>query len=322
MFSVEVQGTQYEGRTDRIEYITQGQKIAVSREPENEYNSDNIAVLNKQGESLGNLSSNVCDALSPLLDSDLAEIKDAHVSFVTPLSKRRKNAKKAILYVELTVKLAETKLTEEEGSVVCLLGGDQVRTWEQKLEIVKTSIPFADAKALFELHNRYHEEYERIIEEEETDYGYVGLDNLVEEIKEAKAKMKEEMDEDLDYSVSLEEESFGEYIMEMAEEEPERYGHLTKYVDMMSVDDYFENRLDHIFKRYEVECNTYYWLDQTRVTEKEWDAETMDGFNHWYDVAELYSPEKELPFDLKDEDIVSIFGFGKFEAFADLSYGC
>ena len=90
----------------------------------------------------------------------------------------------------------------------------------------------------------------------------------------------------------------------------------------MSVDDYFENRLDNIFRRYEVECNTYYWLDQTRVTDKKWDIETMAGFNHWYDVAELYSPEQELPFELKDEDIVSIFGFGKFEAFADLSYGC
>jgi hypothetical protein len=40
-----------------------------------------------------------------------------------------------------------------------------------------------------------------------------------------------------------------------------------------------------------------------------------------YNVAELFAPG-ELPFDLNDPDTVSVFGTGKFEALADLSYGC
>lgn len=47
-----------------------------------------------------------------------------------------------------------------------------------------------------------------------------------------------------------------------------------------------------------------------------------DGFYHWYQIMELYNPDEKLPFDMSDEKICSIFGYDRFEAFADLSYGC
>ena len=74
------------------------------------------------------------------------------------------------------------------------------------------------------------------------------------------------------------------------------------------------------FKKYIIEEKKYYWLNQCRVSSSEW--EEYDGYNHWYEILELYSAEKELPFDMNDEEIVTIFGFDEFEDFADLSYGC
>ena len=48
----EVQGTQYEGRSARIENIEEGTLVNIIREPENQYNANNLAVQNLAGESL------------------------------------------------------------------------------------------------------------------------------------------------------------------------------------------------------------------------------------------------------------------------------
>ena len=108
----------------------------------------------------------------------------------------------------------------------------------------------------------------------------------------------------------------------MATKEAERYGELIQYIDEEMADDYYEGSISNIFSRFTVDSEEYYWLDQTRVTFDEWESETSFGFNHWYEIMELYATEQELPFDLSDQDVVSIFGFNKFEAFADMSYGC
>ena len=43
--------------------------------------------------------------------------------------------------------------------------------------------------------------------------------------------------------------------------------------------------------------------------------------HHHYEVLELMDPS-DLPFDPSDTDMVGVFGFDRFVAFADLSYGC
>ena len=122
-----------------------------------------------------------------------------------------------------------------------------------------------------------------------------------------------------DYSRRVERESFVKYIREMAKEEPERYGELTRYINP-EYDSWTE--LKEIFQNRALTEQKYYWWDQTRIDSAQWDNESTCGFSHWYEVMELYESMQALPFDLQDEDFVSIFGFGEFQAFADLSYGC
>lgn len=318
VLSTEVQGTAYEGRSDRIENILKDDVVKVERNPSKEYDLNALEVKNSRGESLGNLGSDVAAVLSPLIDREIATIENAKVSYVEPLSKRSKKAKKAILYIELTVRMSEIELDISKGCVVCLLGGDQIRTWAQKLTVYKCDIPMEEAILLFELYNRYHGEYE----ENNNSLGYLGLDNLAEEVICAREKMRENRIEGYDYDRKEEADSFEKYVLKMAEAEPERYGKIADYIDLEIEEDDFENELSKIFADHALDSQEYYWLDQTRVNSAEWNKETFDGFNHWYEVIELYSPDQLLPFDLKDEDVVSIFGFEKFAAFADLSYGC
>ena len=253
-----------------------------------------------------------------MVDIGILRIKNAVVSYVEPLSKRSAKAKKAILYVAIEMELDDIKIDNSQGCVVCILGGDQINMWAQKLTIYNCDIPLNHAKSIFELYNRFHNEYESI----DTNFFYAGLDNLVEEILAAREKMQAEKQDGFDYNVCIDAESFGEYAIKMAREYPERYGMLEQYNFMDKYEDEYFNTIDKIFEEHCIDCQEYYWLDQTRVNTAEWNAETIYGFNHWYEIVELYSADKDLPFDLKDEDVVSILGFGTFEAFADLSYGC
>ena len=312
---VEVSGTMYEGRSARIEHVLQGELVQVERDYNNAYSKTNLAVLNRDGESLGNMPSEVAHALSPLIDAGVAMLSSAKVSHVVPLSCRGKRARKALLYVEIEVTLKPMNLECFDGSVVCVLGGDHGRTWAQKLNIYYCAIPLEHAKCFFELYNRWQREYETILEDK--NYGYVGLENLMKEILDAKEKMREEMVNGLDYKMNIETSTFGEYVSESIESDPKRYGMLKQYITEFEC----EFELKDVFVDKAVDRKTYYWLNRTQVGSAEWSQETIGGFYHWYEVMELYSPEDGLPFDLND-DFVSIFGFGKFVAFADLSYGC
>lgn len=85
---VQVQGTQYEGRSSRIESIRKGNPLKLRWEPENPYSVNNIAVQNKADQSLGNLPADLGGMLSPLLDAGEAELHNIQASHVEPLSKR------------------------------------------------------------------------------------------------------------------------------------------------------------------------------------------------------------------------------------------
>lgn len=223
---------------------------------------------------------------------------------------------------EINAGLAEEESTEvydgEEGSVVCLLEGDQLKCWVQKLTVIRSGIPLEDAKLLFELHNLAAGEYAKAAEDD-MDVSYVGLYGLEDEAMEARRRLKgaagvPKLEKSGDEEADDEPLSLGELLKKY----PARYGRLKKYFD----EDDLENRFDLEYFNFKAveEPEKFYWIDLARVDENQYERYTSE-LHHVYNVAELFAPG-ELPFDLNDPDTVSIFGTGKFEAFADLSYGC
>lgn len=103
--TVEVAGTQYDGRSQRLEKLARGNKVNLTREPSNPYDSNAIAVVASDGGSLGNLPSQVSEFLAPLLDGGFASIRDVRISYLLPLSQRGGRAKKAILYVTFNIEM-------------------------------------------------------------------------------------------------------------------------------------------------------------------------------------------------------------------------
>lgn len=310
---IEVVGTQYEGRSGRIENISVGDSVNLVREPQNEYNTNNISVQNKAGQSLGNLPADLANVLSPLLDAGEAKIEQAKASFVEPLSKRSARAKKAILYVSFLVELE--KVDFSKGCTVCILGGDQRCVWFQKLRVLHCKMDVSQAKLIFELYNRSCDEYNP----ENNDLWYQGLDNLVDEVVVAREKMRSEMETGVDYSgPSKDTRDQIDFFQEQIQKNPARYGSIKKYIEN-AADAY--SIIERIFESDAIGEEDYYWIDRAPVTKQEYDGESAWGFLHWYEVAELFEAG-ELPFDLTDEETVSIFGTNKFVAFADLSYGC
>lgn len=207
---------------------------------------------------------------------------------------------------------------QEEGSIICLLGGDQTRIWAQELSVIKSSITLKDAILLFEIYNRANDEYNN------NNFGYLGLDNLAEEVEYARKQMNDNRIDTYSYEQEYNADSFIEYMRIILEKEEERYGDLKKYLPESDCNEIFEGNFtfkDLLYK-YAISEEKYYWVDQCRVSKKDFEFSTGLEFNHWYEIAELYDPSEKLPFDFFDEEIVSIFGFKKFKAFGDLSYGC
>lgn len=99
--TVSIEGTGYEGRNERIEHIKVGDPLILKADYDNKFYSPvAIEVFNKKKETLGYLSKGFG---FPSLE-DIAKIIDkikARVASVTPLSKRSKRAKYALMDVEL-----------------------------------------------------------------------------------------------------------------------------------------------------------------------------------------------------------------------------
>ena len=265
-----------------------------------------------------------------LVKNNEAEFLDAEVITLKTRAQRGKRCRVPILAIQIRAHLAEEKTERlrphKDGCIICCLGGDQIQNWAQKLTIKHCNVSLEQAKLVFELYNRMRGEYEENVEAP----NYAGLDNLDGEILTARAKMHREMRHGLDYSSNLHEENdecFSQYMIRMVKNEPQRYGILNSMISGYSenFDDPDEpflcaNNPADVLNDYTDDEAVYCWWNMARIPETEFD-EIGDGYSHWYDVCELYGPG-ELPFDLTDEELVSIFGFGKFEAFADLSYGC
>ena len=105
MLSFESRGTRYDGRTEQIEKVKEGDEIRIVRDEFNPYNHNNFRILTRKGKDVGNMPAELCNAIAPLYDTGEAEITKAAVSYVEPLSKRSRHAKQAVLFVRMKMKL-------------------------------------------------------------------------------------------------------------------------------------------------------------------------------------------------------------------------
>ena len=310
--NVELVHTQSAARIACIEGIRQGNSLSYIK------NEDNLTVTTLNGTEVGEIPSNISNYIQPLLENNDCEYIKLKAGEVIPRSQRGKGAKKAICNVEIEIKIKKIDRSETK-SIVCLLGGDQINLWVQKLEVKYLNMPSSDVKLMFEIYNRQCEEYN----DSKTDTGYAGLDNLEDEIKAARVKMRDEKESGLTYSIVSSSDDnyyFLNVLKAAVKQEPKRYGNLLKY---FSADELTNGYIEfkELFDNSILDEETYYWVEQTRVEEPEYEKACGEWMNHWYEVMEAFEGS-ELPIDLSDTEVVSILGTDRFIAFADLSYGC
>lgn len=105
MMRFESRGTRYDGRTEQIEKVEKGDRIKITRDAENQYNTNNFLLLTEKGKDVGNMPAELCNVVAPLYDEGYLVIESAEVSFVEPISMRSRHAKQAVLFVEMRAKL-------------------------------------------------------------------------------------------------------------------------------------------------------------------------------------------------------------------------
>ena len=97
----ESKGTRYDGRTEQIEQVKNGDEILIIRDKDNQYNSNNFTMTTKKYHNVGNMPAELCNAIAPLYDSGELKIVSASASYVEPISSRNRYAKQAVLFVEM-----------------------------------------------------------------------------------------------------------------------------------------------------------------------------------------------------------------------------
>ena len=107
VLKTEVKGLRYEDRTPRLDRLAVGDPVRILRDPENRYNPNNFTVENSQGENLGNLPAELCNAMAPPVDAGEAVIADAVVSWVERILERSRYARQGVLFLRLTLRLRE-----------------------------------------------------------------------------------------------------------------------------------------------------------------------------------------------------------------------
>ncbi len=96
---VELVGTQYEGRIERIEHVQKGDTVTLVRERDNPYDANAIDVRSAEG-SLGHIGGEFTARYAQLLES--GKIKsEGQIAEVTPLSKRSARCKNALVTISV-----------------------------------------------------------------------------------------------------------------------------------------------------------------------------------------------------------------------------
>lgn len=109
---IDIEGTAYENRISRIEHIHEGDTLILKADYDSKYYTPvGIEVFNDKNETLGYLRNSNPDKLVQL--AYYIDVLDVYVASVTPLSKRRKNSKYALLDVGFNVK-ASANLSAEQ----------------------------------------------------------------------------------------------------------------------------------------------------------------------------------------------------------------
>lgn len=297
-------------RSARVSYVFPGTRLKFVRAPMRG-NPENITITNASGAELGDLPANLCRALAPMIDGGYPAVNSVTAETV----------KSPNLWVTLDITIPKTGDDASEQCVVCLFGGDHVTAQAQELRVYTCDIPLNDAKLLFELYNRFRGEYERV-SDGTFSFDGLALDNLSAEVRAAHEKMREQMKSGRDFSHLIPNTqdtafNFGDYLERAVMRDRDRYGALLHCVDKLRFD-YDASGILTVLKRRSTDCHVYYWLDRTKVTEREWNAAASRGFSNWFQVMELYPSNAPLPFDPNDNELSTIFGFGEFRALAIL----
>lgn len=100
-----VMGLKYNNRTVNLEDISTEEKVNIIREENNQYNSNNFAVISLEGKDLGNLPSELCDVMAPLYDAGYLIIKKAKACYIEQIFQRSRYAEQGVLFVELIIEL-------------------------------------------------------------------------------------------------------------------------------------------------------------------------------------------------------------------------
>lgn len=106
---VDVKGLRYENRSQRLERVSVGDSVTIARDQDNPYNPNNFEVLDPWGDSLGNLPAGLCNAMAPIFDSEILQIRAASVSYMERLRERSRYAKQGVLFIEIVFEIHKQK---------------------------------------------------------------------------------------------------------------------------------------------------------------------------------------------------------------------
>lgn len=102
---VDVKGLRYENRSQRLERVSVGDSVTIARDQDNPYNPNNFEILGPWGDSLGNLPAGLCNAMAPIYDSEILQVRAARVSYMERLRERSRYAKQGVLFIEIVFEL-------------------------------------------------------------------------------------------------------------------------------------------------------------------------------------------------------------------------
>ena len=101
----DLQGTRYEGRSERIEKVKTGDRVILKRDVTNVFDQNSFLIMTEKGWDIGYMPSELSAALAPLYDAEELCFDASCISYVEPISVRSRYAEQAIVFVKLKVQI-------------------------------------------------------------------------------------------------------------------------------------------------------------------------------------------------------------------------